>query len=227
MTGLTFPLFSCIIAIKGISLCGRPSYSSRYGTSQPFTIQSCNSFLYPLLICSGTGYPAILFFNGACVWPPAHFHVVVCMCLCWSKVALKSGSFIAIEALWGMFSATKLTSPEPLIWTLPSFAIMATPSWRSSPNKVWCTINTSMVTRRMLLIFSSTVQTPRLVRVFPSAVTTFALLDLYEWLFPALQSWLLLAGGRALTRFGVQSIPPWLPGVCYWFSAQLYRHPGW
>ena len=104
---------------------------------------------YLLLIFSGTGYSASLFFSSADI----HFHVAVHTCLCWSKVVLKSGSFNAMEALWDMFSAVKLTSPEPLIWLLP-----------------------------------------------------------------ASQSCQLLAGGQALTRFGVQSISPWLLGICCQFS---------
>ena len=69
---------------------------------------------------------------------------------------------------------------KPFIWTPPSFAITSTPSRKSSPTKVWCTINTSTVTGHMLLIFSSTVLTPKLVRVFPSTVTTFASLGLHK-----------------------------------------------
>ena len=75
MTGLTFPLFSCTIAIKGISSQSGPSSSSGYSTSQPFAIQSCNSFSYRLLIYYGTGFSAILFFSGAGLRPSAHFHV--------------------------------------------------------------------------------------------------------------------------------------------------------
>ena len=46
-------------------------------------------------------------------------------------------------------------------------------------------------------------------------------------LSPASQLCRLLAGGWALTRFGVQLIPPQLPGVCHWFSAPLCWYPDW
>ncbi|CAE1296936.1 unnamed protein product [Acanthosepion pharaonis] len=161
------------------SICDKICPSTCYKICPSTCYKICPSTCYK--ICPSTCYkicPSTLAL--AFGHPPARFHDAIHMRMRWSKVALKSGLFIAMEALGGTFSVAKFTSPEPLIWTPPSFAITSTPSRRSSPGKVWCTINTSTVTGRMFLIFNSIVSTPRLVRVFPSAVTICASLALHE-----------------------------------------------
>ena len=136
MMGRTFCLF-CTIAIGG------PSSYSGYGISQPFWIQTCNSWSYLPWSRLEVGYSERLFFRYTGGWSPDHFQDAVHMRLPSSYSAWKLGSSRVMAAQIGVPCWGNLTSPMPDMVIPPNCVIASSPSSSLSTTRVGilCTLH--------------------------------------------------------------------------------------
>ena len=133
MTGRNFCLFSCTIAISG------PSSFSRYGISQPFWIQACNSCSYSPWSHLGVGYSESLYFRDNPSWSPDYFHDVVRIHSLLSHLAWKLVLSRVMAAQIGVPCWANLTWPVPDIVIPPSCVIVSSPNSRSYPSSTLST----------------------------------------------------------------------------------------
>ena len=134
MTGRTFHLFACNMAINGIRPLGSSHSSSGYRIIQPLSIQVRSSLSNSALSCFGTKYSTALFSSSGSVWFSHHFHDISQIFLFWSNSAWKSGLSIVMAVHTGLSSCGKLTVPSLVMYTPPSFLMISKPSNRLNPN---------------------------------------------------------------------------------------------
>lgn len=179
--GQTFSLFSCRAAIRRIILFGDPSSSSGYGSSQPFCIQVCSSWLYSAQMCAGAGYSDSLVFNITGGWAPDHFYDVIHIHLLVSNSAWKSSSLMVMAVQIGLGHWGSFTSPV-LVMDIPASCLIASrPSNKSNPSISSSTIKASMSIEGLLLMSSQTTPTTQHLRVFPSTVRIYTSFLSYAW----------------------------------------------
>ena len=181
MTGWTFCLFACNMAINEIGPLEGPHSSSGFEIIQPLSIEVWSALSNSALSCFGTKYSVALFSSSGGIWFSDHFHNTTQIFLFWSNSPWKSGLLIVMAEHNGLSSCGKLTIPSLVMYTPPIFLMISKPSSRSNPNNFPSATRTSTSIGHPLPMSSWTRPMPQHLRAPSPTVNTSTFFFSQEW----------------------------------------------
>ena len=168
MTGHTFDLLCCTIAIKGIRPLRSPSFWLGYRINQPSLIQGSSSCLYVILMFMGMEYSVTLFRSLVGASSSIHFHEAVQIFWHWLNSSLKSGWLMQSAAHIG--TSRNCAVPACVMRTLPSALIASYLSSKSKPSMSFRNTNTLFLADSLESVQILTDPTPQYACVSPFMV---------------------------------------------------------